>query len=182
MFYILFSLLLVQRAAELFVARKNEKWMKDRGGIEYGNSHYRYIVILHILFLISLFSEAIFTQKGISQFWYIIVPIFIFTQIIRYWAVTSLGPYWNTKIIIVPDDVVVSKGPYQYIRHPNYVVVALEIIFIPLLFQAYFTSVCFTLLNILMMAIRIPAEEKALQQKTNYGDQFYLVSRFLPRK
>jgi methyltransferase len=94
----------------------------------------------------------------------------------------SLGSYWNTKIIIVPNDLVVLKGPYQYMRHPNYVVVAVEILFIPLLYQAYFTALLFSVLNIVMMTIRIPAEEKALQSHTNYQEVFNMRSRFLPKR
>lgn len=182
MFHLLFSLLIVQRLTELFIARKNEKWMRYRGGVEHGSEHYPFIVALHILFLLSLLLEVEIFDRNITDIWYILVPILLLTQIMRYWSVVSLGNYWNTKIIIVPNDIVISKGPYQFIKHPNYVVVAVEILIIPLLFHAYLTALLFTLLNIIMMSIRIPAEETALQKYTNYQEVFTVKSRFLPRK
>ncbi|MFV2048040.1 MULTISPECIES: isoprenylcysteine carboxyl methyltransferase family protein [Metabacillus] len=182
MFYLLFSLLIVQRLTELFIAKKNEKWMINRGGVEHGNEHYPFILSLHVLFLISLLLEVIIFQKELTELWVVLVPLLVITQLMRYWSVMSLGNYWNTKIIIVPNDIVVSKGPYQFIKHPNYVVVAVEILIIPLLFEAYITSLVFTMLNVVMMTIRIPAEEKALQTYTNYQEVFTVKSRFLPKK
>ncbi|UHA62598.1 hypothetical protein KDJ21_015040 [Metabacillus litoralis] len=182
LFYLLFSLLIVQRLTELFIAKKNEKWMINRGGVEHGNEHYPFILSLHVLFLISLLLEVIIFQKELTELWVVLVPLLVITQLMRYWSVMSLGNYWNTKIIIVPNDIVVSKGPYQFIKHPNYVVVAVEILIIPLLFEAYITSLVFTMLNVVMMTIRIPAEEKALQTYTNYQEVFTVKSRFLPKK
>lgn len=182
MFYGLLLLLIVQRITEMFIAKRNEKWLLNRGGVEHGSEHYPYIVALHVMFLLSLLLEVNILHKEVTVLWYILVPILAFTQLIRYWAVMSLGSYWNTKIIIVPNDLVVLKGPYQYMRHPNYVVVAVEIFFIPLLYQAYFTAILFSVLNIVIMTIRIPAEEKALQLHTNYQEVFNLRARFVPKR
>lgn len=182
MFYLLFSLLIIQRITELFIAKRNEKWMLNRGGFEHGREHYPFIVALHVLFLLFLLLEVRIFKKELTDLWYFLVPILALTQLIRYWSVFSLGNYWNTKIIIVPKEQVVSKGPYKYMKHPNYVVVAFEILLIPLLFQAYVTALLFTFLNIVMMTIRIPTEEKALQKHTNYHEVFNLRARFVPKR
>ncbi|KKI88721.1 hypothetical protein WQ54_29870 [Bacillus sp. SA1-12] len=182
MFTFLFSLLILQRITEMVIAKRNEKWMLKQGGIEHGSEHYPYIVTLHILFFISLLLEVIILKKVVSNIWYILLPIIALSQLIRYWAIYSLGSFWNTKIIILPKVHVVSKGPYKYMKHPNYVVVAVEILIIPLLFQAYMTATLFTLLNLAMMSIRIPTEEKALEKYTNYEKAFQLKTRFIPKK
>ena len=91
---------------------------------------------------------------------------------LRVWCLTALGPFWNTKIIILPGANVVKKGPYVWMRHPNYAVVCTEILLLPLMFQAYFTAVIFTLLNIAMLRVRIPMEENALREETNYSVKF----------
>ncbi|HET6872075.1 MAG TPA: isoprenylcysteine carboxylmethyltransferase family protein, partial [Sporolactobacillaceae bacterium] len=97
--------------------------------------------------------------------------IFILCQVFRIWVLTSLGPFWNTKILVLPGAEVVVKGPYRYIKHPNYLVVALEILVLPLIFQAFLTAFVFTLLNAcLLLGVRIPAEERALKEYTNYKD------------
>lgn len=182
MFYIVFLFLVIQRVTELFIARKNEKWMRNRGGIEHGKDHYPYIVALHFLFLISFFMEVQIFQRELTDIWFVMFPILFLTQLLRYWAVFSLGNYWNTKIMIVPGDVVISRGPYKFVKHPNYIVVAVEILLLPLLFHAYITAILFTILNVVMMTVRIPAEESALQAYTNYHEVFSIKSRFMPKK
>ncbi|WP_411335097.1 isoprenylcysteine carboxyl methyltransferase family protein [Metabacillus indicus] len=183
MFGLFLTIMILQRLSELVLAKRNEKRMLNLGGQEHGKSHYPWIVALHSLFLLSFLMEVQLFDKQLSPLWMVILPIIVFTQIIRYWAVFSLGPYWNTKIIIVPDLEVVAKGPYKYMRHPNYLVVAVEILFLPILFQAYATAVTFTLLNAVILSIRIPAEERALAEHTaDYDETFSWKKRFVPRK
>ncbi|WP_226526707.1 isoprenylcysteine carboxyl methyltransferase family protein [Metabacillus niabensis] len=182
MFYMVFIFIIVQRVTELFIARKNEKWMRNRGGIEHGKDHYPYIVSLHILFLVSFFIEVQVFRRELTEIWFVMFPILFLTQLLRYWAVFSLGNYWNTKIMIVPGDVVISRGPYKFVKHPNYIVVAIEILILPLLFHAYITAILFTILNVIMMTIRIPAEESALQTYTNYHEVFSIRSIFTSKK
>ncbi|TDL82639.1 hypothetical protein E2R53_03455 [Peribacillus frigoritolerans] len=181
-FYLFLFIIIGQRVSELWIARRNEAHMKRMGGEEHGIRHYPLIVAVHLLFLLSFALEVILFNKEISPLWMIILPIILITQIIRYWAVFSLGPFWNTKILIVPDIEVVAKGPYRFMRHPNYLVVAVEILFLPILFQAYFTAILFTILNAAILSIRIPAEEKALMEHTNYKKAFLAKKRFIPGK
>jgi methyltransferase len=182
LFIYFFTLLVIQRAFELVIARRNEKWMKSKGAIEVGGKHYPIMVLMHGAFLILLLIEVLVLKKEISPLWPIVLTCFLFTQIIRVWSLASLGKYWNTKIIILPNTNIVKKGPYKYLRHPNYTIVVLEILLIPLLFQAYWTAAIFSILNIFMLSIRIPLEEKALMTETNYKEQFETISRFSPLK
>lgn len=180
MFTWLIVIIILQRLIELYIARKNEAWMKSQGGIEVGQSHYQYMVIIHICFFIALLLEVFLFNRTSSSAFPILLIGFILTQIGRVWVILSLGRYWNTKIIILPQGNVIKKGPYRFLKHPNYVIVSLELIIIPFIFQAYFTAVLFTLLNILILSIRIPAEEKALLELTEYGEVFSKQNRFLP--
>lgn len=182
MFGLLLGSIIIQRFAELFIAKKNEVKMKAQGGIEVGEKHYRYIVLIHVLFFVTFIAEVIIGEKQLSSFWPFLLPLFLLVQIGRGWMIHSLGPYWNTKIIIVPKGKVIRKGPYQFMRHPNYLIVALEFIVIPCLFQAYVTAVVFSLLNVLILIIRIPAEEKALVTYTNYETELLGQKRFIPTK
>jgi methyltransferase len=180
MFYGVIVFVIIQRVVELFIAKRNEKWIKNKGGIELGQRHYNLIVAIHILFLVSLVSEVFLLKKELISFWQILVILFVFTQGLRIWAITSLGRFWNTKILVLPNATIKSKGPYQFLRHPNYVVVALEILILPLLFSAWATAIVFTIVNALILAVRIPEEEKALMAHTNYKDVFATKSRFHP--
>lgn len=181
LFFPFYVIIISQRMIELFIARKNEKWMKKQGAVEFGQKHYRYIVVMHILFFIVLLGEKFLRNESISLMWPWLAIAFILTQMIRVWAILSLGKYWNTKIIVLPNETIIRSGPYNFIRHPNYTVVSLELLIIPLLFNAYFTAVMFTFVNIILLAIRIPEEEQALITLTEYEKKFADCNRFLPK-
>ncbi|MBT2690088.1 hypothetical protein J7I93_18125 [Bacillus sp. ISL-47] len=172
LFTLFITIIILQRAFELVAAKNNERWMKERGALEFGKRHYQWIVLIHALFFVSYIFEVLFFEKGLSRLWPMLFFLFILTQAGRLWALFSLGRFWNTKIIVMPGANVIRRGPYQFIKHPNYMIVAAEFVIIPLMFQAYITAIVFTLLNILIMSIRIPAEEKALRELTKYEDAF----------
>lgn len=157
--FIVFLILL--RLGELLLSRRNEQWLLQHGAVEYGKEHYRYIVMLHVLFFISLITEYIFTSTG-----YYSVPLIIVYFLLlsfKAWVIGSLGKCWNTKIFRMVGCPLVKKGPYKFLKHPNYIVVIIEIALIPLIFHLYITAVVFTLLNALMLFIRIREENKALR-------------------
>lgn len=164
-----FILLVFQRLIEVYIAKKNEKWMKEQGAREVGRNHYKYIVMLHVFFLFAVAVEAILRGFTLSFIWSVMLFVFLLAQGLRVWTISSLGRFWNTKIIVLQDADVVRKGPYRFLKHPNYVIVALEILSLPLIFSSYFTAIVFTVLNaVLLLRVRIPAEEKALKESTNY--------------
>ena len=169
---IVLTIVIIQRLVELFIAKRNEKWMKSQGALEAGASHYPYMVAMHVCFFIALIVEVIGFNRELSPVWPLFLTLFLLAQVLRVWCLSSLGKYWNTKIIVLPNAEVVRKGPYKWIRHPNYVIVATELIVLPLQFSAYITAILFTLLNIWMMSVRIPAEEQALKKVTNYKEEF----------
>lgn len=175
------SYLFVIRITELIIAKTNENWMRRRGAIEFGASHYPYMVSMHILFFISLIFEKVFFNRGLAAVWPVIFTVFVLTQFLRVWVIASLGRYWNTKILVLPNAKVIMKGPYRFLRHPNYCVVSLEFIVIPLLFSAYYTFLVFSLLNLFILSVRIPEEEKALKSLTEYEGSFHAHKRFLPK-
>ncbi|MDP4083503.1 MAG: isoprenylcysteine carboxylmethyltransferase family protein [Bacillota bacterium] len=180
-FLVFISCITFQRMIELIIASHNEKWMKNQGAIEFGKQHYHYIVSMHLLFFISFIGEKVIFNHGLTAWWPIFLIIFLMTQMMRIWALHSLGRYWNTKIIVLPNTNVVRNGPYRFIKHPNYLIVSMEIILIPLFFKAYITATLFTLLNIWILSIRIPEEENALKNFTEYEGTFQNCNRFLPK-
>ncbi|WP_040229260.1 isoprenylcysteine carboxyl methyltransferase family protein [Bhargavaea cecembensis] len=172
LFGILIALVIIQRLVELRVAKRNEKRLLAKGAFEAGASHYPYMVAMHAAFFLSLILEVMLTDRPLSPFWLPLLAVFLAMQALRIWCLASLGQYWNTKIIILPGANVVKRGPYKWLRHPNYVIVTTELLVLPLLFQAYFTAVLFALLNIWMLSVRIPAEEQALRRATDYTKRF----------
>ncbi|MGM8365386.1 isoprenylcysteine carboxyl methyltransferase family protein [Virgibacillus sp. W0181] len=164
-YWILTGLLLFiicQRFIELIIAKRNEEWMKQRGGLEVGEKHYKWFIILHTLFFLSIIVEALFGRKEIITINFFLLFIFLLAQFGRVWCIYTLGRFWNTKIIVLPKVALIKKGPYKYVKHPNYIIVGIELLLIPLLFGAIWTALIFPLLHILLLFIRIPEENAAL--------------------
>ena len=168
-FYFILAFVIIQRLVELLIAKRNEKSMLTKGAYEVGASHYKFMILLHASFFVSFLVEVVFFKSIFTpNYW--LLAVFLLLQLLRVWCLMSLGTFWNTRIIILPGAKVVEKGPYKFLRHPNYLVVCLEIAVLPLMFQAYVTAICFTILNLLMLSVRIPIEEKALKEATNYAN------------
>jgi methyltransferase len=157
-FVLFISFFIAQRISELLVAKKNEKWLRAQGAIEYGKSHYSFIVLLHILFISSLITEYVLRAEAHLDILFLILFFLLLSS--KIWVITSLGKYWNTKIFRIPGAVPIKKGPYKLLKHPNYIIVVLEFIVVPLVFHLYFTAVVFSFLNTLMLWVRIREEEK----------------------
>lgn len=158
-FFILFIILL--RIAELLYSKRNEKWLLQNHAIEYGKKHYPFIVTLHVFFLISLIVEYMLSKP--VSYSPAIILIYFLLLVFKIWVISSLGKYWNTKIYRIPNAPLIKTGPYKYFRHPNYLVVIGEIAVIPLAFHLYYTAAIFTVLNLIMLSIRIKEEDKALK-------------------
>lgn len=154
----------VQRLFELRFARRNERILRERGAVERGKEHYLLIVALHSLWLVSTLTESLLRGFQIPAFWPLPLALFLLVQPLRYWAIVSLGDRWNTKILVVPGERPVSRGPYRYLRHPNYMVVAVEILAFPLVFGAWVTALIFSALNAAALYVRIGEENRALTE------------------
>jgi methyltransferase len=161
-FALFMSFFILQRISELAFARKNEKWLRSQGAVEYGKSHYPLILLLHSSFIGSLFGEYLYRHEPPID------PVFLILFIVllsaKIWVISSLGRYWNTKILRIPDSEPIRSGPYRFLKHPNYVIVVLEFIVVPMVFHLYYTLAIFTVLNAIMLGVRIRSEEKAWAQ------------------
>lgn len=164
MFTVLITCLVAQRLLELALSERNRRWALRQGGAESGRGHYRIIVAVHVAFLISLVIEHDLAAPGWNEYWPLWLAILICLMAVRVWIIVTLGHYWNTRIVTIPGMKLVSKGPYRFVRHPNYLVVALEFVVIPVLCRAYLTAFIFSIANALILSIRIREEERALNR------------------
>ena len=155
---VLLSFVTAQRLAELVYARRNEVRLRARGAVEYAPEHYWLIVALHGAWLVGLWLTS--TNKPLHPIWLL---IFVVLQGLRLWVLATLKDRWTTRIIALPEAPLISSGPYRFTRHPNYAVVAAEIFVLPMVFGLFAYAVAFTLLNALVLGIRIRAENRALQ-------------------
>lgn len=155
---IVVALVALERLAELGYARRNTRALLDAGGVEVGGGHYPLMVALHAAWLISIVM-TVPAEETVSL---PLLVVFAVLQVLRAWVLLSLGRYWTTRVITVPGLPLVRRGPYRFLRHPNYLVVAAEIAVLPLAFGAWGLAVLFSVLNGSLLAWRISVEEQAL--------------------
>ncbi|MBA3388872.1 MAG: hypothetical protein H0U02_05830 [Rubrobacter sp.] len=154
----------VQRLFELRYSRRNERRLRAKGAVERGAGHYPFMVGIHALWLISTLVEGLLRGPVFPFWWPVPLILFLIVQPLRYWAIFSLGENWNVRILVVPERKLVWRGPYRYFPHPNYVVVAVEVLALPLIFGAWVTALVFTVLNAAFLSVRISEEERALEE------------------
>lgn len=156
---LLLAFVTVERVAELFLARRNTVRLLARGGIEHSAGHYPVIVALHAAWLLGLWAFA--WDQPVDMVW---LAAFVVLQIVRIWVLATLRDRWTTRIITVPNETLVRRGPYRFFEHPNYVVVILEIAVLPMTFGLWQFALIFSVLNAVALSIRIRAENKALAE------------------
>lgn len=154
----------LQRLIELLLARWNTQRLIAAGGVEFGRSHYPMMVALHTAWLFGLWWFG--RSNPIDP---VLLGVFILLQAGRIWVIASLGRRWTTRIIVLPDAPLVASGPYRWLKHPNYLIVALEIAVVPLALGMPVFAAVFTLLNAFVLYQRIRTENAALAQAMEPG-------------
>jgi len=160
-FILFISFIILLRIGELLLSKRNEKWLLQNHAVEYGKSHYPFIVALHVFFIGSLIIEYYSKQPKSCNLFFLL--LYLIMLAFKVWVIMSLGKFWNTKIYHIPNLPLVRKGPYKFIKHPNYLIVIAEIAIIPLTFHLYYTAIIFTILNAIMLSVRIKEENKVLE-------------------
>ena len=175
------ALLAVQRLFELRLSAKHVAALKAEGGYEVGSGHMNTMRLLHTAWFVAMLAEVFLLDRPFVL-WLAALGLagLIVGQLLRYTAIRALGPRWTVNIMILPQAPAVSSGLYGKIRHPNYLGVILEIACVPLLHTAWITSVVFTMLNALLLRVRIRTEEQALREANRYDETFGDRPRFLP--
>ena len=180
-YLVLLVLIALERLLELARSRRNAAWAFARGGIEVGRGHFRFMTVLHTLFLPACALEVwLLDRQFVLALGLPMLGLVLLAQGLRWWAVATLGRRWNVRTIVVPGLPVVRRGPYRFVRHPNYVAVILEGIAVPLVHGAWLSAAGFTLLNLPLLAIRVRCEEEALAEHSDYA-RLEDVPRFVPR-
>lgn len=151
-------LIAASRLAELGWSARNTRRLMADGGVEIGAGHYQYFVLLHIAWLAMVLFA---TPPERAPIWPL-VAVLVLLQVARLWTIVSLGPYWTTKVIVVPRQPLIRKGPYRFMPHPAYLIAGLEIAMLPLTFGEVRIAIAFTLLNLALIAWRIQVEDEAL--------------------
>jgi methyltransferase len=162
--YAIIAAVALQRLFEIAYASRNTRALLARGGIEVGRRHYPLFVLLHASWL----AAIVLAMPQPTPIHIAPLAAFLLLQLARLWVIATLGPYWTTRIITVPGAPLVRRGPYRYVRHPNYLIVTGEIALLPLVFGEFWIAVIFSGLNAALLAWRIHVEETALAPRAQH--------------
>ncbi len=153
------GLVALQRLLELRYAARNTRALLARGAVETGAAHYPLFILLHGSWLVCTAVVALVTHAS-TDWW--LIGLFALLQVARVWVIATLGPYWTTRLISLAGAPLVRTGPFRFVRHPNYLIVTIEIATLPLAFGEVWVAIAFTILNAALLAVRIREEERAL--------------------
>ena len=156
--YAITALVVAERLAELAIAGRNTRRLLAEGAVEHGRGHYALFVLLHAAWLGAI---AVTVPADRPVLWPL-VGVYFLLILGRIWVIASLGRFWTTRVMTLPGAPLVRRGPYRFMRHPNYAIVVAEIAVLPLAFGAWRIALVFSLLNLLLVAYRIRIEERAL--------------------
>ena len=177
----LIALVAAGRLFELRVAKRNLRDLLARGGVEVAPEHYRWMVLLHTLFLFAGPLEVWLLDRPFLP--WLGIPMLLLAVLaagLRLWVIRTLDGRWTTRIVVLPRVTPVTGGPYRFLRHPNYLAVITEMFALPLVHTAWITAAVFSLLNAWLLQVRIRAEEEGLSRLSDYDAVFADRRRLLP--
>ena len=152
-----------ERLAELVLSKRHLTWSLTHGGREFGRGHYPAMVLLHTGLLVGAVVEVLVAHRPfLAWLGWPMLAVVVMAQLLRWWCITSLGRFWNTRVVVVPGETLITRGPYRWLRHPNYVAVVAEGAALPLVHSAWTTAAVFTVLNGALLTVRIRTENAAL--------------------
>ena len=153
----------LQRGAELLISKRHARRLAAEGAREFGRRHFVMFMALHATYPLLLVAEVLFLGARPPAAWPVWLLIWLLAQMLRVWAIASLGTFWNVRIWVMPGASPVARGAYRFLRHPNYVAVIAEFIAAPLMFGAWRTALVCSVMNAVALWVRIPVEERALR-------------------
>jgi methyltransferase len=152
-----------ERLAELVISQRHLRWARERGALESGQGHYPVMVVVHIALLVGCLVEVhALDRPFVDWLGWPMLAVVVVAQTLRWWCIATLGSQWNTRVVVVPGLSLVDRGPYRWLRHPNYVAVVAEGVALPLVHDAWLTAVVFTAVNGVVLSVRIRCENRLL--------------------
>ncbi len=177
----LIGLVVAERLLELVVTERNARRLRARGGFEVGRSHFGPMALLHTGLLVAAPLEVFWLQRPfVPWFGGTMLALVVGTMALRYWAISSLGDRWTTRVFVVPEESPSVGGPYRWMRHPNYLAVIVEVAALPLVHSAWITALVFSVANAFVLRVRIRVEEEALAAHSDYTEKLGDRRRLIP--
>jgi methyltransferase len=175
----LLGLIVCQRFIELMLSRSHERWMTAHGGHHIPDDSFPAMLLLHATLLPACALEAVLFDLHFIRIWSPTwLAVLLVAQLLRYWAILTLGRRWTVRVWVMPDLEPIVRGPYRLLRHPNYLAVILEVAALPLVVGAWRVALFYSVANALVLSRRIHIEEHALG--SGYAKFFASHRRFWP--
>lgn len=182
--YALFILVLaLERGVELWLSRRNAAWARQQGAVEYGAGHLPWMKLLHTALFVGCVAEVWGLDRPfIPMLGFSCLLLALAAQGLRYWTIGTLGRRWNVAVLVLPGVPAIGGGPFRFVRHPNYLAVVVEGLAVPLMHSAFITAAVFSVLNALLLSVRIGCEERALALHCGYTERFAERPRLWPAR
>jgi methyltransferase len=162
-YWVLLGVIACERVAELVVSARHAQALLRRGGVEYGFGHFPVMIALHVGLIAGCVLEPLLTHATFSPgLGWTMLTVTVLANGLRWWCIRTLGPRWTARVIVLPGAPLVHSGPYRWFSHPNYVAVIIEGFALPLTGSAWITATAFTMLNAVLLTVRIRCESRAL--------------------
>ena len=171
----------ILRVFELRVSRRNQQQMIARGATKVDKPKFRWVVLVHTLVLIGAALEVVLLHRPFFPLLAgIMFAIFLASNAVRLWVVLTMGQHWNVQVMDSTRLGVVTSGPFQFVRHPNYAAVIAEMFSLPLMHTAWITALLGCAGYAAAISQRIAVEERVLLADPNYRAAMAAKPRFLP--
>jgi methyltransferase len=179
----LVAIVALMRLGELALSHRNIGRLFERGAVEVGGSLYPWMVAVHTVFLMACVAEVWLLDRPLFPvLTAAMLAVLIVAAVLRWWVISTLGDRWSTRVIFVPGEPPMTRGPFQWLRHPNYLAVILEFAALPLVHTAWLSAVIFSIANGVILRFRVRTEEAALAAGSEYDRLMYDRPRFHPRR
>ncbi|HXT51528.1 MAG TPA: isoprenylcysteine carboxylmethyltransferase family protein [Thermoanaerobaculia bacterium] len=165
LFLLLIAAVAIERLVELVISRRHERALRARGAVESGGGHYPLMVAVHAALLAGAAAEVLLLDRPfLPRLGWPMLALVAATMTLRYWVIATLGERWTTRVLVLPNAPLVAGGPYRWLRHPNYLAVAVEVFALPLVHTAWLTALVCGAANLAVLALRIRVENAALDE------------------
>jgi methyltransferase len=162
-YWVLLGAIACERVAELVVSARHAKALLRRGGVEYGFGHFPVMIALHVALLAGCVLEPLLAHRTfLPGLGWTMLTVTVLANGLRWWCIGTLGSRWTARVIVLPGEPLVRSGPYRWFSHPNYAAVIVEGFALPLTGSAWITATMFTVLNAILLTVRIRCETRAL--------------------
>ena len=151
-------------AFEARVALRHDRDLRAAGAFEPADDVYGWMRIAYPASFLAMAVEAVLVGARVNGVFVAGLIVFTLSKVIKYWAIATLGSRWSFRVLVPPASSLIQRGPYRFMRHPNYVGVMGELGGMAMIARAIISGSLSVAVFAVLIAKRIQVEERALDR------------------